>query len=88
MSVKNGDTARANREDKKHRLQRQRNRELRKTLTVQTPGQEPLTLSRDEDQMTAKRLPPFTGDSKANASEGESDQEITLNHSPSGGYHD
>ena len=88
MSVKNGDSARANREDKKHRLQRQRNRELRKTLAVQTSGQEPLTLSRDGDQMTAKPLPPLTGDSNANASEEESDQEITLNHSPSGGYHD
>lgn len=92
MSVNNGDSARANREDKKHRLQRQRNRELRKTLTVQTPGQESLTLSRDGNQVTTKPLPPFTGDSRANASEEESEeesaQEITLNHSPSGGYHD
>ena len=88
MSVKNGDSARANREDKKHRLQRQRNRELRKTLTVQTPAQEPLTHSRDGNQVTAKPLPPFSGDSRANASEGESAQEITLNHSPSGGYND
>ena len=88
MSVNNGDSARANREVKKHRLQRQRNRELRKTLAVRTPEQETLTLSRDGGEMTAKRLPPLTEDSNANASEGESDQEINLNHSPSGGYHD
>ena len=88
MSVNNGDSARANREVKKHRLQRQRNRELRKTLTVQTSGQEPSSLTKDGNQVTSKPLPPLTGDSKANAGEGESAQEFILNHSPSGGYHD
>ncbi len=82
MSIRNGDKARSNIDQKKKRGMRQRNRELRKKLENKTTGQDAPDPARDGKRIVSSQLRRLTRHSKTGSDNGAGVLEIVAYRTP------